>query len=272
MRYTDRQRLDGKTVLVTGGTGLLGREFCEGYAQCGANVAIADLDEANVTAFARELRARTGAATLGVRCDVAEPMSVGNLLREIVAAFGGIDVVHSNAATKGSDIRAFFTPFEEYPLELWREIMSVNLDGMFLVAQRAGRQLIAQGRGGSLILTSSIYGLVGADPGIYEGSHYLGGAINTPAVYSASKAAVIGLTRHLATHWAKHSIRVNCLAPGGVASGQNEEFAKRYSARVPLGRMARSEEMVGAALFLASDAASYVTGQVLAVDGGWTAW
>jgi NAD(P)-dependent dehydrogenase (short-subunit alcohol dehydrogenase family) len=150
--------------------------------------------------------------------------------------------------------------------------MSVNIDGMFLMAQAVGRQMLAQGRGGSVIQTSSIYGLVGPDERIYEGSNYLGGPINTPAVYSASKAAVIGLTRWLATRWAKAGIRVNCLVPGGVSSGQNSVFSELYSSRVPLGRMAEAGEIVPALIYLASDASSYVTGQVLAVDGGWTAW
>src|SRR5690606_30671109 len=110
------------------------------------------------------------------------------------------------------------------------------------------------------------------DQRIYDGSEYLGHTINTPAVYSASKGAVVALTRHLATYWASHGIRVNTLTPGGVESGQNETFVKNYSRRVPLGRMARADEMVGAALFLASDASSYVTGQNIIVDGGLTTW
>jgi NAD(P)-dependent dehydrogenase (short-subunit alcohol dehydrogenase family) len=150
--------------------------------------------------------------------------------------------------------------------------MSVNIDGMFLMAQAVGRHMVARGGGGAVIQTASIYGLVGPDARIYEGSDYLGGAINTPAVYAASKAAVVGLTRWLATHWAQQGIRVNCLVPGGVSSGQNSTFSERYSERVPMGRMARADEMVPALLYLASDASSYVTGQVLAVDGGWTAW
>ena len=150
--------------------------------------------------------------------------------------------------------------------------MSVNIDGMFLMAQSVGRQLLRQGHGGAVIQTASIYGLVGPDPRIYEGSEYLGGPINTPAVYAASKAAVVGLTKWLATHWASSGIRVNCLVPGGVSSGQNSTFSEHYSSRVPMGRMAKSDEMVPALLYLASDASSYVTGQVLAVDGGWTCW
>jgi NAD(P)-dependent dehydrogenase (short-subunit alcohol dehydrogenase family) len=169
-------------------------------------------------------------------------------------------------------VRAFFTPFEDYSLDTWREVMSVNIDGMFLMAQAVGRHMLARGGGGAVIQTASIYGLVGPDARIYEGSDYLVGAINTPAVYAASKAAVIGLTRWLATHWAPQGIRVNCLAPGGVSSGQNSTFSDRYSERVPMGRMAHADEMVPALLYLASDASSYVTGQVLAVDGGWTAW
>lgn len=188
-----------------------------------------------------------------------------------IGKFGIVDVLHNNAASKSRDVRAFFAPFEDYALETWRDVMSVNIDGMFLMAQRVGRDMLARNQG-TIIQTASIYGLVGPDDSIYEGSDYLGGAINTPAVYAASKAAVIGLTRYLATHWARHGIRVNCLVPGGVESGQNSEFSHRYSARVPMGRMAREEEMVPAALYLASDASSYVTGQVLAVDGGWTAW
>ena len=145
--------------------------------------------------------------------------------------------------------------------------MTVNIDGMFLVAQALGGRMAARGRG-SIVQTASIYGIVAPDQRIYEGSEYLGRPINTPAVYSASKAAVVGLTRHLAAYWAGRGVRANCLVPGGVESGQNEAFKARYGARVPLGRMARAEEMVGAALYLASDASSYVTGQVVGVDGG----
>ena len=150
--------------------------------------------------------------------------------------------------------------------------MSVNIDGMFLTAQAVGKQMVAQGRGGSIIQTASIYGVMAPDHRIYEGSFYLDRKINTPAVYTASKAAVIGLTKHLATYWADKGIRVNTLTPGGTESGQNDEFKNRYAQRVPMNRMARADEMVGALLFLASDAASYVTGQNIIVDGGLNAW
>ena len=113
---------------------------------------------------------------------------------------------------------------------------------------------------------------MGPDPRIYEGSEYLGHQINTPPVYAASKAAVIGLTKYLATYWAPHGIRVNTLVPGGIESGQNEAFKENYGRRTPLGRMAHRDEMVGAVVYLASDASSYMTGQEVIVDGGWTTW
>lgn len=270
--YHERQSLKGKVVLLTGGVGILGRHFASGYAEMGAAVAVIDIDKCAAQEVAGRIAREHGIEAQGIVCDITSPDAVDAMVDEVVRTFGGIHVLHNNAASKGRDTRAFFTPFEDYSLDLWKEIMAVNIDGMFLVAQRAGRQMIRQECGGSVIQTGSIYGVVAPDPRIYEGSDYLGGAINTPAVYAASKAAVAGFTRYLATHWAAHNIRVNCLVPGGVESGQNAEFSRRYSERVPLARMARAEEIVSAALFLASDASSYMTGQIIAVDGGWTCW
>ena len=150
--------------------------------------------------------------------------------------------------------------------------MAVNVDGMFLVAQAVGKRMVEQGKGGSIIQTASTYGIVGPDQRIYEGSEYLGRQINTPAAYSTSKAAVVGLTRHLATYWGDKRIRVNTLVPGGIESGQNDVFRRNYATRTPLGRMARRDEMIGAVVYLASDASSYMTGQMIVCDGGWTAW
>jgi NAD(P)-dependent dehydrogenase (short-subunit alcohol dehydrogenase family) len=189
-----------------------------------------------------------------------------------LAKYGRLDIVHSNAATKTGDLERFFAPLETYSMDTWREVMAVNLDGMFLVARAAGAAMAALRNGGSIIMTSSIYGVVAPDQRIYEGSSYMNRAINTPAVYSASKAGVIGLAKYLSTYWAADRIRVNVLTPGGVESGQNEVFRNRYLARVPLARMGAADEMVGALLYLASDASSYVTGQNIVVDGGLTAW
>ncbi len=264
--------LSGKVAVVTGGAGILGQHCCAGLAESGANVVVVDLQGEKARESAQALVAHYKTKAIGLGCDVSDPKSVQAMVAEVVAEFGEINILHNNAAGKSDDLDAFFAPFEEYRLDQWREIMAVNLDGMFLVVQAVGKQMLAQGKGGSIIQTASIYGVMAPDHRIYEGSFYLGRQINTPAVYTASKAAVIGLTKHLATYWADKGIRVNTLTPGGTESGQNNEFKRRYSARIPLGRMANAHEMVGALLYLASDASSYVTGQNIIVDGGLACW
>ena len=268
----DFSSLNGKTAIITGGAGILGKHFSEGLASCGSHVVIVDLNKNEAEILASDLTRRYGQQCISIVCDVSEPASVNSMVDEVVKQFGDIHVLHNNAASKSSNLEAFFSSFEEYTLDQWREVTKVNLDGMFLVAQAVGRKMVEQNRGGSIIQTASIYGVLGPDPRVYENSFYLGRLINTPAVYSASKAAVIGLTKHLATYWADKNIRVNCLTPGGVESGQNDSFKEKYSNRVPLGRMAQAEEMVGALLYLASDASSYVTGQNIIIDGGLSAW
>lgn len=264
--------LKGKNAIVTGAMGILGKRFCSGLAEFGANVALVDLDQAALDTFARELSDSYGVKAVGITCDISLPGSVRDMVAKSVVELGEVNILHNNAAGKSNDLDAFFAPFEEYALEQWREIMSVNIDGMFLVAQAVGKQMVSQGKGGSIIQTASIYGIMAPDQRIYEGSFYMGRQINTPAVYSASKAAVVGLTKYLATYWSGKGIRVNTLTPGGVESGQNEDFKRNYSARIPLGRMADRDEMVGALIYLASDASSYVTGHNLIVDGGLQAW
>ena len=263
--------LANKVVIVTGGAGLLGQVFCQALVDVGAHVAIVDLDLASAETAAKKINKSDAQKVVAFESDITSPESVTQMVANVVKQLGRIDVLVNNAASKGSSLDAFFESFEDYSLKTWREVMSVNIDGLFLVAQAVGKQMKKQG-GGSIIQTSSIYGVVAPDQRIYEGSEYNGRAINTPAVYSASKAAVNGLTSYLSTYWASSKIRVNSLTPGGIASGQNSEFNKKYSNRVPLGRMGEASELVGALIYLASDASSYVTGQNLIVDGGLSAW
>jgi NAD(P)-dependent dehydrogenase (short-subunit alcohol dehydrogenase family) len=272
LSYKSLFDLSGKTAIVTGGIGILGKHFCRGLSEFGANVAVIDLDEPQAAEFASELSAEYGVKSAGIGCDVSEPASVRKMVGRVVEQFGQVNILHNNAASKSKDLDAFFASFERYSLDEWRKVTAVNIDGMFLVAQAVGDQMIKQGGGGSIIQTASIYGIMASDKRIYEGSFYLGRQISNPAVYSASKAAVVGLTRHLAAYWADKGIRVNTLVPGGVESGQNDTFKARYSARVPMNRMAQAHEMVGAVIYLASDASSYVTGQCVIVDGGLSAW
>jgi NAD(P)-dependent dehydrogenase (short-subunit alcohol dehydrogenase family) len=263
--------LSGKVVLVTGGAGLLGQVFCQAFADSGADVAVVDIDDQVAKSVAANIATKSGRKVRGIGCDITSSETVSKMVKTVVSELGRIDVLINNAASKGSSLDEFFKPFEDYSLQTWREVMSVNIDGLFLVAQAVGKQMKLQG-GGSIIQTSSIYGVVAPDQRIYEGSEYNGRPINTPAVYSASKAAVLGLTSYLSTYWANSGIRVNSLTPGGISSGQNKTFDEKYSNRVPLRRMGQASELVGALIYLASDASSYVTGQNIIVDGGLSAW
>jgi NAD(P)-dependent dehydrogenase (short-subunit alcohol dehydrogenase family) len=262
--------LDGKVAVVTGGTGILGSLYCRSLAEAGASVIIADLDPVRCDQLAAEINGSVRGAAVGAAVDLGSEISVKAWAAGILRDKEKIDIVINNAATKSP---SFFAPLGEFPLEDWNHVMGVNITGMFLVVRELGPVMVARGVG-SIINVSSIYGVVGPDQRIYEGSWYeeLGGAINTPLVYSVSKGAVIAMTRYLAAYWGPHGIRTNTLTPGGVSSGQNSVFSEKYSARIPLGRMAQAEDMVGALLFLASDASSYVNGQNIIVDGGLTAW
>ncbi|MEO5921632.1 MAG: SDR family oxidoreductase [Pseudolysinimonas sp.] len=263
--------LSGKVAVVTGGAGILGSASCAALADHGAAVAVVDLDGERARVAADALAAEYGVATVGVPCDVSDETSVDAMAVAVESALGPIDILHNNAATKGPDLEKMFASVADYDMDTWRAIMAVNLDGLFLVSRRIGVGMAERGSG-SIIHTSSIYGLMGPDQRIYEGSEYLGRPINSPPVYSASKGGVVGLTTYLATYWASSGVRVNALTPGGIKSGQNEVFEARYSARIPLGRMAEADEVAAGLIFLASDASSYVTGQNLHVDGGLSAW
>jgi len=262
--------LTDKVVVVTGGTGFLGSLFCQRLAMAGACVVVADLHQAQCRDLAQEIQQQTGAVCQGHSVDLTSEPSVKAWAESVLDAFGRVDVLVNNAAAKSPH---FFAALDNFPLADWNQVMAVNVTGMFLAIRELGPSMVARNQG-NIINVSSIYGVVGPDQRIYEGSWYeaLGGHINTPLIYSATKGAVIAITKFLATYWGLKGVRTNTLTPGGVYSGQNEIFQEKYAARVPLGRMANAEELVGALIFLASDASSYVNGQNLIVDGGWTAW
>jgi len=265
--------LDGRTALVTGAAGLLGRQFTRALGEAGANVVAADLNFSAAYTLTQDLLA-DGIRAAAVRVDITDPESVSAMVAHAVAEFGSLDVLVNSAALDPKFDQDHIgtqsaNAFETYPLETWNEAMNVNLTGLFLVSQAACRQMVQQDYG-VIINICSTYGLIGPDQRIYlrpDGSQQF-----KPVYYTVSKAGVLGLTRYLATYYAGKHIRVNALTPGGVYNQHDEAFLQAYSARTVIGRMAEQDEMSGAIVFLASDASSYMTGANLIVDGGWTAW
>jgi NAD(P)-dependent dehydrogenase (short-subunit alcohol dehydrogenase family) len=275
----EKFELAGKNALVVGGRGFLGRRFCAALAEFGAKVYAADLVEPSLAAARDHSTIATDQNIEQFDCDVTDAESVRAMVEQVAAAAAHIDVLVYSVTAKPKD---FYVPFTECSLEGWQLVLRAELDGLFLVAQSVGK-LMERAGAGSMIFLSSIYGIVGNDQHIYEGSNlrelYLGDntsetkQVYAHPVYAAAKGAVISLTRFLAAYWGDHNIRVNCISPGGLAHpGENEEFLKRYSARVPLGRKGGLDDVSGAVVYLASDASSYVTGHNLVVDGGWSSW
>ncbi len=264
--------LTGRVAIITGGAGLLGREFSRSLAQAGASVVVADIDERKNREVAQELEGM-GLRALPVTVDVCEPASVAAMVAATLREWNRVDVLVNSAALdpkfetgRGAE---FSNAFEEFPLDKWNRALEVNLTGLFLCAQAVARPMLEAGRGVMINLCST-YGLVGPDQRIYQQEGQP--PQFKPVYYSVTKAGVLGLTRYLATYYAGKNLRVNALTPGGILHDQDPKFVEEYSARTILGRMAHGDEMNGALLFLASDASSYMTGANLVVDGGWTAW
>lgn len=258
----------GRRILLVGATGILGRGYARALAECDARLVIADRPGSDVLAYADEL------GVTGLEADVTDEAQVAAAVVRAVELHGGLDGAINNAAATGESLIGTgdaFAPFEDYPIEAWRKVIDVNLTGTFLVAREAGRAMKATAGkpvgGASLVNIASIYGIVGPDHRVYEGQPF-----KSFASYSASKGGVIGLTRWLATWWARDGIRVNAVTPGGVYNGHDPSFTDAYGNRTPMGRMANREELIGMILYLLSDAASYCTGQNYVVDGGFSAW
>jgi NAD(P)-dependent dehydrogenase (short-subunit alcohol dehydrogenase family) len=264
--------LDGKVAVVTGASGLLGREHCRALAKAGARVVVTDVDERPCLGVVAELRERFHTDAIAVGADVASPDAVDMLRRRCLERFGHVDVLVNNAAVddKFDETSASSSRVENYPIEAFRRVLEVNVIGVFLCCQRFGADMARAGSG-SIVNVASTYGLVGPDQRLYAPPSGEQSFFKGPA-YPASKAAVLGLTRHLACYFGPSKVRVNALCPGGVENGQAEYFRDAYAARTPLGRMAAPTDYAGALVFLASDASRYMTGAELIVDGGWTAW
>jgi NAD(P)-dependent dehydrogenase (short-subunit alcohol dehydrogenase family) len=275
MKIQEKFDLTGHVAMVTGGVGLLGAEFCRTLAEAGAAVAVVDVNASASQAVADSLT-NSGYKALALSTDITQPDSVNAAVEKVLSAFGRLDILVNSAALDPKfdpdAVNKGITPgaFEDYPLDLWNSALNVNLTGMFLMTQACVKPMIEQGKKGSIINICSTYGLNGPDQRIYikEGKR----VAFKPIYYTVTKAGVMGFTKYLAAYYAETEIRVNALTPGGVFNNHEDYFVKNYSAKTILGRMAKKDEMNGALLFLASDASSYMTGNNVVVDGGWTAW
>ncbi len=260
--------LKGKTAIVTGGLGLIGKKHCEALAAAGANVFVCDIDKNLCSDFAKTLPTES----FGFPLDVTFSVSIASLRDYVLSKFGQIDILVNNAAINDMVENPRQNPergkFENYPLDLWNKALNVNLTGVFLCSQIVGASMAGK-RKGSIINIASTYGVVAPDQSLYkkpDGSQVF---YKSPA-YPATKGAVIAFTKFLASYWGPAGVRVNALSPGGVLNGQEQYFIDNYSSRTPLGRMANPCDYEGAIVFLASDASEYMTGANLIVDGGWT--
>ncbi len=270
MNDTTLFTLEGKTAVVTGALGLIGRKHCEALAAFGANVIVADLDAGASAEFAATLPA----PSLGLALDVTNPDSITTLRDAVLARFGHLDVLVNNAAIndmfENPAMAAEQSRFENYPPAMWQKSLEANVTGVFLCSQILGTPMARQGKG-SIINVASTYGMVAPDQSLYKTPDGRQPFYKSPA-YPTTKGAVIAFTKFLAAYWGADGVRVNTLSPGGVENNQQEYFVRNYSARTMLGRMASPTDYQGALVFLASDASAYMTGANLVVDGGWTAW
>lgn len=254
----DLFRLSGRVAVVSGGAGLYGTQISTALAEAGAHVVIAARNQNHAEAVVALLRQRSLQVD-ALPLDLAEEQSIAALRDRVVRVLGKVDILVNNAVHRqGGTI-------ERTTREDWEATARVNGTGLFLMCKYFGAQMVAQ-QGGVIVNIGSIHGVVAPDFAVYGET-----GMTSPAFYAYDKGGLIQFTRYLATYYAPHGIRVNCLSPGGLFDNQPAEFVHNYTRRTPLGRMAGSNDLKGAIVFLASDASAYVTGINLLVDGGWTA-
>jgi NAD(P)-dependent dehydrogenase (short-subunit alcohol dehydrogenase family) len=270
--------IEGKICIVTGGLGQLGAQYAKELHERGARVAVfcRRMRESSIAEkFSPEQRASDRLRFFQV--DITQRPTIEAALDRIESLWRAApDVLINNAGidTQPSAPPEVSGPFEQFPEEVFREVVNVNLVGTFLCCQAVGARMVAKGGGGSIVNIGSIYGMVSPVQDIYAyKKEQTGVPFIKPVAYSAAKSGVYNLTRYLATYWGKQGIRVNTLTLSGVwRDTQDKQFQANYCSRIPIGRMANEDEYNGAVVFLASDASRYMTGSNLIVDGGWTAW
>lgn len=250
--------LSSNVAVVTGGAGLIGREVCLGLAEQGAIVVVADRDADAGRALATEI----GGSGHFRAVDITSGDEVEAMVASVVEEFGSLDILVNTAYPRNEN---YGQQYEEMTLEDWRENVDLHLNSYFYSSYCASLVMKEQAGGGSIVNLGSIYGVQGPDFTVYEGT-----GMTSPVEYAAVKGGILNLVRYMASYLGEHDVRVNAVSPGGVFNDQQEAFVENYERETPLGRMAEPADVVGPVVFLASDAAAYVTGHNLVVDGGWT--
>lgn len=270
-RTTDPSKIDfrkkfelgGKVIVITGACGLIGRAFCEAAAQFGAHIVLADIPAAKPEEAAKVLEEKHGRKMLGFGLDVAQKSEVIALKAAVEAEFNRCDGLVNGHQNK---TKSFFEPFEEYGEDNWDAVVETNLKGTFLTCQIIGTWMTALG-GGSIVNIPSTYSVVAPNQNLYKGT-----SLGCPAAYSASKGGVDALSRYLASYWANKKVRVNMITPHGVWNNHEQQFEDNFARFSPMERLSYNHEVASALIYLLSDASSYVTGDNLLVEGGWTVW
>ena len=265
--------IKGKTIIVTGGLGQIGSSYCQTLGEYGANIVILDLSEYNLEPSHNTTKLIDTGQAIYITTDITDKNSLSEALKKIESEFGTPYGLINNAGLDSPPNSSSESngPFETYDENIWDKVIDVNLKGLFLSCQILGSAIAKAGRG-SIINIGSIYGILSPDQRLYEYRRDLGEVFFKPIAYSASKSGIYGLSRYLSTYWAKNKVRVNTLTLGGVFNNQDQQFLEEYYKKVPLGRMASSDEYGGAIVFLLSEASSYMTGSNLVMDGGLSAW
>ena len=269
-------RLDNKVIIITGATGLLGRKHAEVVACYGGTPILLDLSQQAVDSFANDLNDKYKIDSVGFSIDITDEKAIENNVKKLIERFGKIDGLVNNAANnpKVEDSNEInFSRLENFPLNIWHDDVAVGLTGAFLCAKHYGYQIAQNPQGGSIVNISSDLGLIAPDQRLYKKNGVDNNLQNVkPVTYSVVKTGLIGLTRYLATYWADKNVRCNALCPGGVENGQPDDFLREVSKRIPMGRMANSDEYQGALLWMLSNASSYLNGAIVPVEGGRTTW
>ncbi|MEB3102225.1 SDR family NAD(P)-dependent oxidoreductase [Ferviditalea candida] len=255
--------LTGKNAIITGGAGYLGKSISESLSEAGANVFVASRDLEKCTAWASQLSGKTRNYAEGRRLDISDELSIQSCFEDIYARFGTIDILVNNSS--------FSSPgkVEELTEKAWNDGIDGTLNGVFRCTKYALSYMMAQ-RKGVILNVASMYGVVSPNPEIYGTTGF-----DNPANYGAGKAGIIQFTKYVACHYGRFGIRCNAISPGPFPQEdvqKNPWFMEQLSRKTPLGRIGRPDELKGAVVFLSSEASSYITGQNICADGGWTAW